>query len=349
MKKIISIYALLLVVFFSGCKNDDWEYEDYEGGTTVYFATQYPVRKIVLGNDETYDISIDNEHKFIIYATMGGVYSNKTNRTVDIAVVNSLCDNLQFEDGGDIIPMPSNYYTLASNQIVIPKGKVMGGVEVQLTDAFFADPLALKNTYVIPLVMSNVQNADSILSGKPKVDNPSRVSASDWDVTPKDYVLYAVKYINPWDAVYLRRGVDIVTEGGQVSTIVRHEQYTEKDEVYTISTLALKKNKCTVSTQVEVWNEAEQKNNTSTLTCDLTLTFNDKNECTVTSASNGYTATGTGKFVEDGEKNSFNNKDRDVLYLDYTIDYAAKKYATKDTLVVRDRQIKGEWFNVINK
>lgn len=185
MKKIISIYALLLVVFFSGCKNDDWEYEDYEGGTTVYFATQYPVRKIVLGNDETYDISIDNEHKFIIYATMGGVYSNKTNRTVDIAVVNSLCDNLQFEDGGDIIPMPSNYYTLASNQIVIPKGKVMGGVEVQLTDAFFADPLALKNTYVIPLVMSNVQNADSILSGKPKVDSPSRVSASDWDVTPK--------------------------------------------------------------------------------------------------------------------------------------------------------------------
>ena len=162
-------------------------------------------------------------------------------------------------------------------------------------------------------------------------------------------MLYAVKYINPWDAVYLRRGVDIVTEGGQVSTIVRHEQYTEKDEVYTISTLALKKNKCTVSTQVEVWNEAEQKNNTSTLTCDLTLTFNDKNECTVTSATNGYTATGTGKFVEDGEKNSFNNKDRDVLYLDYTIDYGAKKYATKDTLVVRDRQIKGEWFNVINK
>ena len=59
---------------------------------------------------------------------------------------------------------------------------------------------------------------------------------------------------------------------------------------------------------MEVWNEAEQKNNTSTLTCDLTLTFNDKNECTVTSATNGYTATGTGKFVEDGEKNSLTIK-----------------------------------------
>lgn len=349
MKKNIAIYIFLILLIFTGCKNEDWEYDDYKGGTTVYFATQYPVRKIVLGNDETYDISLDNEHKFIIYGTMGGVYSNKTNRKVDITVMNSLCDNLQFEGGGNILPMPSNYYTLAANQITIPKGEVMGGVEIQLTDAFFADPLAIKNTYVIPLVMSNVQNADSILSGKPKVENPNRVLASDWDVAPKDYVLYAVKYINPWDAVYLRRGVDVITESGQTSTVVRHHQYVEKDEVYTINTLALKKNTCSVSTQVKVWNEAEQKNEEKTLTCNLVLTFNDNKECTVTSGTEGYSVTGSGKFVEKGEKKSFNNKDRDVLYLDYTVNYGVKQYATKDTLVVRDRQIKGEWFNVVNK
>ena len=36
-------------------------------------------------------------------------------------------------------------------KIIIPAGKVMGGIEVQLTDAFFADPRSIKNTFVIPL------------------------------------------------------------------------------------------------------------------------------------------------------------------------------------------------------
>ena len=41
----------------------------------------------------------------------------------------------------------------------------MDGVEVSFTDAFFADPEALTATYVIPLVMTGVTNADRILNG----------------------------------------------------------------------------------------------------------------------------------------------------------------------------------------
>ena len=36
----------------------------------------------------------------------------------------------------------------------------------------------------------------------------------------------------------------------------------------------------------------------------------------------GVTATGTGKFVQDGEKNSWGNKDRDAIYLKYTVDFS---------------------------
>lgn len=338
MKKLFIISSLSLLLF-SACKNDGWEFPDYEGGTTLYFATQYPVRTIELGNDETFDNSIDNKHKCIIYATMGGVYSNNANRTADITVTNSLCDGFQFENGGDVVPMPSAYYTLSANRIVIPKGKIMGGIEVQLTDAFFADPLSIKNTYVLPIVMSNVQNADSILSGKANVANPHRCVASDWSVAPKDYVLYAIKYINPWDAVYLRRGVDKVTEGTSVSTTTRRKQYVENDEVYKLTTLSYMKAGCSVSTTIGA----------TTLTCDLVLTFNDNNKCTITSGTAGYTVSGSGEFVEKGEKKSFNNKDRDVLYLDYTVDFGAKQYATKDTLVVRDRQVAAETFNIIKK
>lgn len=51
----------------------------------------------------------------------GGSVRQCTTPTVDIDVVNSLCDNLTFATGGQVVPMPSNYYTLASDQIVIPE------------------------------------------------------------------------------------------------------------------------------------------------------------------------------------------------------------------------------------
>jgi len=34
---------------------------------------------------------------------------------------------------------------------------------------------------------------------------------------------------------------------------------------------------------------------------------------------------------------SWGNKDRDALYLDYTVDFGIRKYATKDTLVMQTR------------
>src|SRR5690606_2663070 len=151
MKKIKYVF-LIFSVFFASCENQDWEFPDFEY-QTVYFAHQYPVRTITLG-DDIYDNSMDNEWKFSIMATTGGVYESGT-VTIDVAVDNALCDGLLFSDNGDeVVAMPANYYTMASNQIVIPKGEIVGGVEVQLTEAFFADPLAIQNNYVIPVIMT---------------------------------------------------------------------------------------------------------------------------------------------------------------------------------------------------
>ena len=77
--------------------------------------------------------------------------------------------------------MPSSYYSLPANmQIVIPSGELMGGIEVQLTDAFFSDSLSIKNTYVIPLVITSVTNADSVLRGNTEIDTADR--RIDWRV-----------------------------------------------------------------------------------------------------------------------------------------------------------------------
>lgn len=336
MKRIIFTAFLMAMVIglFTSCENSDWEFPDYDY-SAVYFAYQSPIRTICLGED-VFDTSLDNEYKCQIMATIGGVYKNNANIDISIRVDNSLCDNLVFEENDmDIIPMPSNYYSLSSDKITIEKGSVLGGVIVQLTDVFFNDPKSLLTTYVIPVVMTGVVNADTILSGTPLVDNPRRGVSSDWDVQPKDYVLYAVKYINQYEANYLRRGKDVIS-GSQSGTKNRHAQYVEKDEVVD--------NITTRSLNTIAWEHQTKDMNDITRNSVLLLTFDNQNNCTITSETEGVTASGTGKFVSKGDKNSWGNKDRDVLYLDYTIDYGDIQSATNDTLVVRDRGLKAEWF-----
>lgn len=314
------------------CRNQDIEFPDYDY-TTVYFPYQFPVRTIVLGED-IYDNTLDNEHKCEIYASMGGVYSNKQKIDIDITVDNTLCDNLYYDTEflNPVLAMPSDYYTLASNRISLD-GTLQGGVEVQLSDAFFADPSAIRNTYVIPLRMTNVINADSILSGRANVEEPIKVYAPDWNIQPKDFVLYSIKYINPWHANYLRRGEDVISDSDTSFTTVRRSEFVEKDEVVSIKTASMN----TVEFPVTVVNTSDENE-----TCTLLLTFNENNNCTVSTTTSGLTASGTGSFVEKGEKNSWGNKDRNAIYLDYTIDMGGKTYVSKDTLVVRDRGVKLE-------
>ncbi len=324
--------AGLLAMFFTSCENQDIEFPD-NAYSTVYFPYQYPVRTIVLG-DDTYDTSLDNEHKCQIYATMGGVYANKKLINIDFAVDNSLCDKLTFSNGSSVMAMPSNYYTLSGSKISLDHA-IQGAVGVQLTDAFFADPKALENTYVIPLRMTKVANADSILSGIPKIANATRVNSALWDIQPKDFVLYCVKFINQWHANYLRRGVDKITEGTTTTSNVRHKQYVEKDEVCSMKTVSLSSVEYPISVK-----------NTSGINevCKLLLLFDNQGKCTVSTTTSGFTASGNGEFKKNGEKKSWGNKDRNAIYLDYKINMTGKSYETKDTLVVRDRGVKIETF-----
>lgn len=336
----IYIGLALAAGLLGSCKNSDNPFPDYTN-SAVYFATQYPVRTVELGEDINVDNSLDNQRKIAIKATIGGVYENKKDVSIDFRVDESLLNNLYYSGGGaKINAMPSAYYRLASNKITIPSGSIIGGVEVQLTDAFFADPTAVSRNYVIPLVMTGVNGADSILKGISNTANPSRVVAGNWSTLPKDFVLYAVKYANPWQANYLRRGADQITSAnGTVTSASRRTPYVENNEVVSASTLGLKIAKLPVNI----------KNSTGTnVSVDLILTFADDGTCTVTGNSANFDVAGTGKFVSNGEKNSLGGKDRSAIYLDYTINAKLLniKYATKDTLVVRDRGIKAEYFDV---
>lgn len=340
MKKLIFISLIVLSLFFTSCQNEENEFPDYKY-TTVYFAYQSPIRTLVLGED-IYDNTLDNAHKCKIMASMGGVYENTADRILSVEVDNSLCDDLKFESdsGNNVLPMPSNYYSLANDmQIIIPAGSPAGGIEVQLTDDFFADPRSIENTFVIPLIIKSVTNADSILRGTSMVENPDRRVGSDWSAVPKDYILYCVKYVNPWHGSYLRRGKDVgIGNSGNTAldtTIIYHNQYVERDQVVFMKTVSMDEISLSLTTR--------DKGNPIDIPFELRVIFDNNGNCSVTNSDTvSYEISGNGKFVDDGDM--WGNIKRDVMHLNYTVDFGTVTHSFTDTLVIRDRGIKFETF-----
>ncbi len=356
-----------LSLTMASCYNDDKVFPDYEGGTTAYFAYQFPVRTIILGND-IYDNSLDKAHKCQIWSTMGGAYNGR-NAFVEIAVDNNLCNNLYFVDEGgnptfQVTPMPADYYTLASNTIPY-NGDLRGNVEVQLTEKFFNDEKSIDNTYVIPLVMKSVTGIDHILSGTPRVGHtPDRQNYvdSEWQVYPKDFVLYCIKYMNPWQGKYIRRGKDVITVGSTTSTVIRKDESLIKTDVehYKENPVNQYDEVCSIKTKnmKQAIFPVSFKTSGGSKDCKLLLTF-DGNKCTVSSYSDNVTVTGSGEYIEKGTdrteykdyqwgNNNGQPVSRDILRLAYNVSFDKEgiTVSTNDTLVVRDRESnKKEFFS----
>lgn len=321
----IGLIALLSVAFlFTSCKNGDVEFDDYDY-QTVYFANQTPVRTLVMG-DDVYSTELDNLHKFKIMTTLGGVWSNKKDRKMTIAVDNSLCDGLQFSDGSELVALPSDYYQISSNEITIGSGDIMGGVEVQLTDAFFNDNNTTGLHYVLPVRLISAE--DSILDGF-------------------DYCMYALKYINKWTGCWLSYGTDEINLNGVTSTVTRQGEYMEDNELRYLTTTAY--NQCSYALSTVVDADGTKQ----TLPCNLILTFDDNGNCVIITNSENCTASGSGTWEYQGAKQAWGNKDRDQLSLKYTVTYnytdngvpCYKTYNCTDTLVMRDRQSKLEEYS----
>lgn len=168
--------------FMTSCSNGENEFPDFEGGTSVYFAQQYPVRTITLGNDETSNNELDNLHQFKLQATMGGVYKNSKDRKVSYVVDPSLLDDASLE------VLPTTYYQLGdANTLTIPSGSIIGGTIVKLTDAFFNDPKSVTSHYVLPTKLVESKTGDKILE-------------------EMNYQLLIVKFKNQYSGLYSAKG-----------------------------------------------------------------------------------------------------------------------------------------------
>lgn len=324
--KIRNIFSIVcgaaLVLGFTSCKNGDRSFDDFEGGTTVYFPYQYPVRTLALG-DEEWDTSLDQAHKCQIKATFGGSY-NGSKGTVQVAVDNSLVNGLTFEDGTPVKAMPSNYYTLSTTSLAF-NGTMNGTTEVQLTDAFFADPDAVKNTYVIPLVMTGQSGFSKILTGTlSEGKQPVRTDASNWDVLPKDYVLYCVKFQNRYSGYWL----------------TNHS--TSTDDIENASIVEITTRSLTSSVYPVTFQDSE-----TIYSANLLLNFSGDN-CTITSLTENVSASGNGTFGDGAAKKAWGNKDRDQIDLNYNVTFAdGKSFSVNERLIWQRSGIAVEEFEPV--
>lgn len=336
-KSLILIVMLLLGVF--SCTNDKVTFPDFNY-TTTYFPYQYPVRTLVLG-DYMFDNTNDNNLKFIISAHMGGAYANVEDRVVTYQLVPDLATKVMTDPNifdGKIIAtsdtleiLPQAYYTLNPvDQFVIPKGKFIGGIEVQLTDAFLNDPKAVVTRYVIPLRITS-STTDSVLVGKPKVESPNPLLVGDWSITPKDFTLFAIKFVNSYHGKYLHRGQSIIKDNTStpIDTIIYHQKYVEDDELWSLQTVG----RYTVRVTGVL-----RKIPSSPGKFKMDLTFDDKNNCTVTSTGDSkFPVTGTGKWVKNGDM--WGNVPQDAIYLNYVVTEGLNSHNITDTLVFRDKAV----------
>lgn len=327
MKRILLILTILSGL--TACNNFDIEHPDFEY-TSGYFPYQFPVRTLVLG-DYIYDNTNDNAHKFVISVAMGGVYENNQDREFEIEVDNSLCDQILFNANGDTIrAMPSSYYTLSSSEkIVIPSGKMNGGIEVQLTDAFFNDPLAIKLGYVVPIRLIGSTDVDTVLSGSSTNPNADVRVSSQWAVAPKNFTMFAVKYINEYHGTYFHYGASKVKDSGgsELESKTYSEKYVENNPTAKLVTTG--RNQVSLTTSL----------NSDVMTGEITMLLNfSGNKCTITNAEGAaYTVSGTGEFKS--KAYSWGNKERDGIVLDFTVSIDDQTYEASDVLVIRDRGV----------
>jgi hypothetical protein len=205
MKKLLITLGLLGVVLNSCEPYEDYT-EDFDK-TTVYFATQKPLRSIVSYNEMAFKVGV----------ALGGKRGNNKEEFADFVIDETLLTTVA---GADVFTLlPESYYTLSNaSKMIIPSGKFIGDVTVTLNrDLFTNDTLSMANTYALPIRITNV-SLDSI-------------GGFDSDGTvldlPKDYTILVVKYISQYSGTYYHKGTQ--NEVDSSGTVINQTVYNESD------------------------------------------------------------------------------------------------------------------------
>lgn len=341
MKKLTYLLGLGVLLVMSACVQQTPDFPDFDY-TAVYFPHQYPVRTLSLGEDRI-DNSLDRELKFNIGVGIGGLRENTQEWQVGIEVDPALAAKIVQANGDTIKVLPPESYSLSNtSNIAIPSGSFSGLVQVQMQDSWLNDPLAWGDggLYVIPMRITS-SNADSILSGLPVVPDPDKRVQGDWDAgaPPKDFTLFAIKYVNEYHGAYLHRGFELIKDanGEPVDTIVYRAEFVVQDELWNLQTAG----RFTLRTS-GIGSQQTQDDDLY----QMDLVFNGSNITVEAVDGSIYQiAQGSGTYASNAD--SWGGEARDAIYLSYSFTDTTSnlRHEVNDTLVFRDRGISFETFS----
>jgi hypothetical protein len=276
------------------------------------------------------------------------MYKNTKDWTVDYEVDNSLTTGVTV-GGSPLLSLPASYYTLApEGTATIPSGSFIGRIRVSLDESFLDDPLAIAGRYVIPLHITGT-SADSVLSGKSSgaVAVPDVRIDEDWMTgkTPRNWVLFGIKYVNAYHGNYLQRGRDIRYQGGLPrDTVVYRTKYVESNRIISMTTTA----KDTV-----ICNSISKFTTSGPSNYKMKLAFTNitgaSGSVTISPVAGSiYSVTGTGQYIEKAQsKEGYSGLILQSMHLNYTYTSGADTHVVTDTLIFRDRAIKYEELTIV--
>ena len=174
MKRLNILWIGLISVLMTACY-DDYE-KDYDK-SSVYFASQKPLRTLVADTDMSIKVGV----------AIGGKREVHTDDWATFEIDPSLLD------GTGLTLMPGNYYQLANpNKMTISNPNLaIADVKVTFSDAFYEDNAALNKHYAIPFRLVD-HNQDEI--------------STDVNGNLKDYSIVVVKFVSQYHGTYFVKG-----------------------------------------------------------------------------------------------------------------------------------------------
>lgn len=190
MKKINIISCIMCLFVMSSCYKD--YIQDYEY-STVYFASQKPLRTVIADRDMSIKVGV----------AIGGKREVSSKDWAEFEIDPSLLK----ETG--LTLLPSEYYTLSdANTFRVSSSSVaVADVTISFTDAFYADQNTTKVHYAIPFRLKN-SSLDKVLSGK-------------------DYSIVGIKYISNYHGTYYVKGE--IKETDENGAVIDTKTYSIKD------------------------------------------------------------------------------------------------------------------------
>ena len=285
LKNIALAFMIIVPTLYSCEKYEDYT-KDYDY-SAVYFGSQKPLRTVVAGD----------EMKLKFGVALAGVRENNREHWANYEIDPDLLSEIGGADQFQILP--EEYYSLSNEEtFIIPPGEVIGDVTLTLASDFLEDADAHKNTYALPVRVTEA-SVDSIL-GKDAGSNGM------------DYSVIVIKYMSPYGGDYYHKGVEKELDGN--GEVVNENLFWDKDlsknSVMGTTTLG--------SHSIQTNGIGDSRNG------NLNLTVNNEDH-TVSVDYEGPLNFQEGEGVYDDGNNAF--------YLDYSFIAGGTQYEVTDTLV----------------